>query len=250
MLTVPVFVISLKGRQDRRFYVSENFSKLKVSFEFIDAIHPTDLSPDMRNTAIAIWSSHVQALRKFISTGESFGLILEDDIELDSDLAKNFFENINYFGDFMDNPFGIIQCGTMDFSQRIIWRRLVSNLFFYIFGYSMYQRSDRKALILELGKKDFRLIQTNLRAILKSRVTPLCGYVIGSQAYLISRESATWLVSDFEGRQKWDPGSRISLDTFLDENSRKSEYPSQIRTLRISKQILPQRKTPSDNNFY
>ena len=138
----------------------------------------------------------------------------------------------------------------MDFANKKVYRRLISHLYLAFFGYFRYQRQDRIQMTLELGKDRFHSIRVFLRKFFGSQMSPLFGFIIGSQAYIISRESANWLVSHFDNLSEWDKSSRESLDSFIAVHSRDLNFAPYLRTLRVSKQILPQRKTPSSNNFY
>ena len=250
MQEVPIFVISLESRSDRRSYLEQNFQNLKHSFIFVDAIHPLDLPPNMQNSAIAVWSSHVKALRYFLASNADFALILEDDVDLSNKLARNLLDSRQFFTEIMKKTFGIMQLGEMDFSNERASRRILSQLYFVIFNRFRYQNSDRKLMIGEIGKHEFKTLSTELRRKFKVRGTPLFGWVIGAQAYLINRESAAWIISNFHNRTDWDLQSRFSMDTYLDNFSRGKDSAVEIKTFRFSRQVFPQRRTHSDNNFY
>ena len=250
MSKTPIFVVSLRDRLDRRSYLEKHFSILKVKFDFVDALKPENLPLGMQNSAIACWASHVKALKKFLLTNEKYGLILEDDVDVDHELAFQFFKEIDKVTQFFEKSFGIIQLVTVDLSSSSKIRRSLQNFYSLIFGFCSYQRPDRQRMRDEIGILESIEVEKALKQIFKARVFPLFGFTLGSQAYLITRRSAEWMISNFNSKTDWDETSRFSIDTWLDEKSRNSNYPPEIMTLRLSKQILPQRVTASDNNYY
>jgi len=250
MQEVPIFVISLESRTDRRSYLEQNFRNLNHSFSFVNAIYPLDLPSNMQNSAIAVRASHIKALQEFLLTNAKYGLILEDDVDVNNKLAFQLFENLNQLTQFFEKSFRVIQLGTVDFSSNSMLRRTLHDFYSHIFGFFKYQQSDRQRLRQEIGDVEFNEVEKELKRIFKVRITPLFGYLIGSQAYLITRESAEWIISNFNSRKEWDLNSRFSVDNFLEEFSCGPNYAAEIMTMRISKQILPQRLTPSDNNYY
>jgi len=250
MSEVPIFVISLENRLDRREYVRDNFTLLNKDFKFVDAYRPLDLPINMQNSAIAIWASHAKALQEFLLTDCSYALILEDDVNLHGEPAIRFFSNLNKFDLFLNNTFRIIQLGTVDFLSKSIFRRALQNLYLYFFGLYRFQRLDRYRLINEIGEEEFGRIEKELTKLFNFRVVPLFGFRIGSQAYIITRDSAEWIVSNFNRRIVWDLNSRYCLDTFLEEFSRDPNCGPKIKTLRLANQVFPQRDSKSDNNHY
>jgi GR25 family glycosyltransferase involved in LPS biosynthesis len=204
----------------------------------------------MQSSAIAIWASHVKALEKFLLTNAGCALILEDDINLHNESAIRFFSNLKKFYLLFNNGFSIIQLGTVDLLSNSIFHRFIQNLYYYFFGLYKFQRSDRNLLLHEIGEEERTKIEKQLVKIFNFRVMPLFGYLIGAQSYLIKRNSAEWIISNFNHRTDWDLNSRYSFDTFLEEFSRDSNFGSEIRTLRLAKQVLSQRVSTSDNNFY
>ena len=250
MQEVPIFVISLESRSDRRSYLEQNFRNLNTPFSFVNAIHPLHLPPNMQNSAIAIWSSHVKALGCFLASNANFALILEDDVDLSNKLAHKLLDSRSVLPEIMTKTFGIMQLGEVDFSNERPSRRILSRLYFVIFNRFRYQNSDKKQMVREVGKHHFKLLSTEFRRIFKARGTPLFGWVLGSQAYLVNRESAAWIISNFHSRTDWDLQSRFSLDTYLDAVSRGKDSAVDIKAFRFSRQVLPQRRTQSDNSFY
>ncbi|CUH63130.1 Lipooligosaccharide biosynthesis protein lex-1 [Thalassovita autumnalis] len=96
---VMVSVVSLTRATDRRALVAEQFAHANVDAQFFDAtdgvVTPEALSAfddfgpwgPMEMHAKACTHSHIQALRAFLSTDESYCLMLEDDVFLSEDLG-------------------------------------------------------------------------------------------------------------------------------------------------------------------
>jgi GR25 family glycosyltransferase involved in LPS biosynthesis len=241
-------VISLPERIDRRGHVQENFRRIGHKFLFVDGNRPTDLPTHMQNSAIAIWSSHVLALEKFLETGNEYALILEDDVSLQDKEIERLFINLDKLASLLSDRFSILQLGTMDFTNKSRTRSAISRLYFTFFSHHRYDKSDLTAMRELLGPSEFKTMRDNLSKILGVSCFPLLGFKIGAQSYIINRSAAEWIVRDFKLREVWDLSSRFSIDTLLEEMGHSVDLGP--ITFRVSRQLLAQRKTPSDNNYY
>jgi len=92
---IPVYYINLAPRTDRRQFMEEQFSRLGIVAERIDAVTIADvgetrmaLHADPRNpwamtrVEVACGMSHEKAWRHMLDAGREFALILEDDAVL------------------------------------------------------------------------------------------------------------------------------------------------------------------------
>ncbi|WP_445397462.1 glycosyltransferase family 25 protein [Zobellella sp. An-6] len=104
MTPVPVFVISLKRSQDRREYISAQFAREGVSFEFFDAIDGSDKhNPLLKrynyakrlwltsgkmptNGEIGCYASHYSLWQKCVEMNQAL-VVLEDDAQLQPNAA-------------------------------------------------------------------------------------------------------------------------------------------------------------------
>ena len=94
MPRLPVYVINLDRRPDRLGTISGDLHRLGLSFERVPAVDArllppedkADRNPLMRAGSKACMLSHSEALRRFLASGRSAAMILEDDAELASDL--------------------------------------------------------------------------------------------------------------------------------------------------------------------
>ena len=106
-----IYIISLKKDIERRNHMTELMGRLKLSFEFYDAVEPSDITDEIITNLfsnvdyyqyninqVAVMStllSHLNIIRKSNQDGTNV-LILEDDIDLVTEF--NFGDvNFNYF---------------------------------------------------------------------------------------------------------------------------------------------------------
>lgn len=86
------YYINLARRTDRRAIMEERFANLALTYERIEALTPSDITPSQRerycNADNRSWQSeaelscslsHLQAMRQFLSTPAPFAAIFEDD---------------------------------------------------------------------------------------------------------------------------------------------------------------------------
>lgn len=113
-----IYIISLKKDIERRNHMSELMGRLKLSFEFYDAVEPSDITDEIITNLfsnvdyyqyninqVAVMStllSHLNIIRKSNQDGTNV-LILEDDIDLVTEFN---------FGDVNFNHFDIFNIGT------------------------------------------------------------------------------------------------------------------------------------------
>lgn len=106
------FVISLPGCS-RRERIAALFAEIADPYEFVDAIAGAEIVDRLREYCPRLYSprfkrelmpnevgcslSHRLALQRFLETGESFGLILEDDAVVDSDILRRLDEIVREF---------------------------------------------------------------------------------------------------------------------------------------------------------
>ena len=98
---VPIFYINLARRPDRRAFMEDQFNRLGLTAERVEAVTPDDLphsdrikycNPDRRRwmteTEFACNLSHAMAWRRFLDDGSEHALILEDDATLSRSLPS------------------------------------------------------------------------------------------------------------------------------------------------------------------
>ena len=110
-MSVSVYVINLDRRPDRWEVVSKDLFRLGVAFERIAAIDARDIAledeylgrliDNSKGKLISLGAractlSHIKVMAKFLQTNHKVALILEDDVELASDLPS-LLENLDWF---------------------------------------------------------------------------------------------------------------------------------------------------------
>jgi len=110
---MKIFVISLKGSKDRRKDVESQMKKLKLNFEFFDAIDGRqglskkyekyiNRKNSLSDAEYGCALSHSLLYKKIVAETIQHSIILEDDCILDNDFAKlvkeNYLQNSNCKG--------------------------------------------------------------------------------------------------------------------------------------------------------
>ena len=96
---MQTFLINLARRPDRLAKMSEQLKRLNISYQVVSAVDARNMPDDVADRNFAsdgplgplpkgdkcCTLSHMRAWSMFLSTGDAFGLILEDDVALDDD---------------------------------------------------------------------------------------------------------------------------------------------------------------------
>lgn len=249
---IPVYVISLVSADDRREYITRNLTSFNVPFSFVNGTTPRDLPLYKQNSAIAIWDSHIKVMKDFLNTQAQFACVFEDDIDLEHhNLAKNkFFDNIYQIAMLIPQGYSILQLGTMSFRQRNLIFTLLRKFYFWLHGFYRFDAAPYRNLNSQLGKENYSNLSTALFGLLQFKSKPVEGFITGMQAYILNRSAAEYLVQNYLKKIDWDSSSRFSMDTFLERESQNVSVPSEIRTIRFSRQLFKQRPTPTSNTFF
>ncbi len=250
--TVPIFVISLQSAIDRREYITRNLAMFNVTFSYVNGTTPLELPPNKQNSAIAIWDSHIKAMKEFLSTDAMFACIFEDDIDLEEfKLAKtNFFDNIYQIAMSIPPNYSIFQLGTMNFSRRNFFIVILRKFYFILHGYYRFHTQQINKLRDLIGKQNYSKLSRELAALMKFKSKPVHGFATGMQAYILNRSAAVYLVQHYSEKIDWDRTSRFSMDTFLENESSNLNCLNEIRTIRLSRQLFRQRSIPTSNTFF
>jgi GR25 family glycosyltransferase involved in LPS biosynthesis len=245
-------VISLQSSHDRRAYIQKSLEKMNHRFEFLDATTPLDLARDKQNSAIAIWDSHIRAMKRFLASDAINCLIFEDDVDLQEKISFKVIvlNNLSQIMLSLPEGYSIVQFGNMGFGKRNILAVVLRNLYYIFKRRYRFDELAYNKLQGNIGTKRCRQLEVELSKLTGVNTKPLEGFVTGAQAYLLSRSAAQYLISDYESRSNWDLSSRDCLDTFLERQSNAVNTPVEIRTIRLAKQIFQQRSIGSMNNFY
>jgi len=195
-----ILVVSLDSAKDRRALV---VNQLKGrDFKFISAIDgKTDESmgnPFVTPTVDAIWYSHKEAYRNFLSTTKDYCLILEDDFLVnDLELLFKTIENLIKF-----DP-DLVQVGWLQTGFDIWLLRLNEEISYFLFR--LLNRLARFAPRIQ--NLCLRKMRTRRASQFPASVIP-DSFLPGAHGYLISRRFA-------EGVLKLNDPTFLSADDFL-----------------------------------
>lgn len=92
-MTIPTFVINLDRRPERWAAISANLDGLGIAYERVSAVDGAllddrDRWPKVTAAEQGCTLSHLEAIRRFSETSAPSALILEDDVEVASDLPR------------------------------------------------------------------------------------------------------------------------------------------------------------------
>jgi GR25 family glycosyltransferase involved in LPS biosynthesis len=100
---LPIYYINLDDRKDRRIYIESHFEKHGIKdFTRISAVDGSlnnYLSDILDNPNFGCTASHIKAIETFYNSGNEYGFVCEDDIDI-SNVKKinfNFLDTIKLF---------------------------------------------------------------------------------------------------------------------------------------------------------
>jgi len=249
---IPIFVISLESATERRDYLLKHLKKGEVDYILLNGTTPQDLPIEKRNSAIAVWDSHIRALRHFLESDSEFSLILEDDVELESNIKvkEKIFGALPELCESIPTGYQILQLGYVPFRERNPFFVFLRELYFLVCKHYRFDVKNQKALKEKLGNHDYRQLNLKLQEITGWNSQVVQGFGAGTQSYLCSRVAAEYLIKSYEEKDDWDSNSRFSMDTYVESLNKSHEVPANIQSLRFSKQIFEQRDIPTVNNYF
>jgi GR25 family glycosyltransferase involved in LPS biosynthesis len=251
MTNIPTFVLTLENRIDRQESVKRLLKEVDLDFKFIFS-SKTDNSKfnAMSKTTqieVAIWDSHIRAMRAMLDTESNWCLILEDDFEI-KESGKFFLKNRNNIDLILENlePFySIFQIGSLENTYSLRSSYILSRIYRAIF------RSNRFDFISHLKNSRYMSYnkRTNVNKILKkcglNKTKILFGLRLGTHAYYINREAASKLINIFENRDA-DPNF-MTIDQYLLKVTINLDDNPILYACRLSRSIVSQSASPSDN---
>jgi len=110
---IPIYIVHHKPNMNRLEFIEEQFSKQNLYYELIEEFSPeTILKPECDTITIREYSLYLKfekALKKFVSTGNEYCIIFEDDILL----CDNFSQYFNmFFQEFLKIDGDLLVIGT------------------------------------------------------------------------------------------------------------------------------------------
>lgn len=249
---IPIFVISLESATERRGYLLKHLKKLGVDYLLLNGTTPQELPIEKRNSAIAVWDSHIRALRHFLETDSEFSLILEDDVDLESNIKvkEKVFGALPELCKSIPTGYQILQLGYVPFRKRNLLFVLLRELYFLVYKNYQFDGRNLKSLKKDLGTQKFNQCNLRLREITGWNSLVVDGFGAGTQSYICSRKAAKFLIQIYEEKRDWDSNSRFSMDTLIENMNKRRETPAEIKSLRFSKQIFEQRDIPTVNSYF
>ena len=249
MTNIPIYILTLESRADRQDRIRKDLDQLQVNYEFIYSKKRDNQNfaplPMANQTEVAIWHSHVCAMRRLLLTTQEWALILEDDAIMEGALPEFVSVTITNYVFLLSDHFGIVQIGWIPNSEKSGFRALLPKIFRLVFRLNRFDLKSRVKHIVEFGLWDSRRTNRNLSKVSKQRLVALIGMRLGSHAYLINRKAAAELIQRFENRDAILNFKTIDQDLLLlTQNFKKG---SAINAIRFNKSLVGQLQVDSDN---
>ena len=249
MFNIPIYIITLDFRKDRQDRIKSALIARGVNSEFIYSSKLENDNfqalPKATQIEVAIWNSHVKAMRKLNSSESQWALILEDDALIENTSLKFLNSQVHEFISILGEDFGIIQIGWIPNSENKGFRHLPVKVFKAIFGLNRFDLKSKIRFILGFGVRDFRRKTQDLQKRVNKEIVPLLGMRLGTHAYLIKREAAVALIQRFEDRHLIN--NFKTIDQELLTLTRKRYKNSQIMATRFNLSLVDQSQEDSDN---
>jgi GR25 family glycosyltransferase involved in LPS biosynthesis len=249
MTKIPIYIITLDSRVDRQERISKVLNELQVSYEFIYSNKHDNQNfsplPMANQLEVAIWNSHIRAMKQLLGSTYDWALILEDDAIMEQVSPEFIDQTIFRYLSFFSDRFGIIQLGWIPNSRKTGFEAAIARLFKLIFGVNRFDLKSQIVYLNEFGILDFLQITKKLKEASRRRMLPLVGMRLGSHAYLINRQAATELIQRFDNRHLIDDFKTIDQD--LLSLTRTFRYGSAVNAIRFSRSLIEQLQIDSDN---
>jgi GR25 family glycosyltransferase involved in LPS biosynthesis len=217
-MTLPVYVVSLQYRIDRRKAMFDGLTALSLDFTFVDAFdiknYNKAFETNFEVSKHAIWRSHVLAYENFLTSNSQWGVILEDDIDFSNSVLLSQMQLKTLTDAITEKTIEIdmFQFG-YNSDKAETFRQLISDLFFSAFRFRRYDWPDLFSLLKKQGPGKLILLSL-LISMPSKRVLLLRGHSErGTHYYLINRSLATSLTEYFYQNSRSD--DLMPLDTYL-----------------------------------
>jgi len=228
-MNFPIYVINLAERTDRHMESTSEAKRCEISIKFVSALNAesflVDTKPIRSPQASACWFSHMKAMRELVSSGHEYGLILEDDFEVnDVQRFKRILINVCEF------DWEIYQIGFLNNGIRSKVDLIFANYESYFF-----------ILLAKLTNR-FSIFSSKLGNRLRiNRAQNLgIGFAVddlraGAHAYFIKAETAKIILRDYQNQNV------LTTDGFLISTN----WTRPFRSLRLKKSVVGQSSSKS-----
>jgi GR25 family glycosyltransferase involved in LPS biosynthesis len=221
-----VYLINLSRRRDRLVTALAELDKVNAQVTRIEAVDSQSFQKEtslfISKAAYVCALSHKKALLKFLESNEAYGIIVEDDLVINSPSSFDMALRIAHENDLDLLQIGYVKTGVVDTLDLFIVN-LMSSVFKslnFILKKINTPPPNRIRLTRNLGLPRY-LVPDNFRA--------------GAHCYLISRRFALTLINVIETSNNTYDGLLMSISLHR-----------KFRIARLRKSAVNQRKTESD----
>ena len=221
---MPIFVINLKSRGDRRSHALSQSKKYALPIRFIEAVESHSISRSelgfLTAPAVACWKSHLFAFEQIINSGNTVGFVLEDDFEFtDFKKLQKVLDKVQV------EDWDIIQVGflTHDLKDWVLIKiqNIESGLFHVVAKLSLRIWGEGRGLTkkLRVGRSvgvPLKFVPDDLRA--------------GAHAYILSRNCAKVLLDHHHNQRV------LTTDGLMIA----SNWTKPFKTIRLRKSLVRQ----------
>lgn len=226
VLMSDVYLINLSRRRDRLDTAMAELNKIEAHVVRIEAVdsqtYQGETSAFISKAAFACALSHKKALMRFVESKKTFGIIVEDDLEITSPARFSLAPALALKHDLDLLQIGYVKTGVSDAIDLFIVNSLSSVFKFMNFVLKMVNDSTlpRMRLTRNFGLPH-TLVPDDFRA--------------GAHCYLISRSLAIELINVIESSNNTYDGLLMSISLH-----------NKFRIARLRKSAVTQRTTESD----
>jgi GR25 family glycosyltransferase involved in LPS biosynthesis len=218
---ISAYLINLDKEVERRVVSQESWPFTDIPFHLISAASQNEITAQYVTSGVAaIWQSHLKAMETFLNSGEDFGIILEDDYQINK-IPQ--FHKILELGQMISADF--IQFGFLTTGADVYLDKHLAN----------YQTSFfRKVTSIPFLRHKFSNRLRVKEALISPSMLIPSQVLPGAHAYLISRNLAR-AITGSHGTQF------LATDDFFMALAPMRSF----RMYRAKKSCVSQRKVPS-----
>lgn len=174
--TMPIYVINLKSRPQRKERAEKELDKHSIKYKFIEAVDGSKLNRatlesnniiknngsfrELRKGEIGCYLSHLECWKNIVESGNEYGLVFEDDVVLDDNFVNKFNE---MFASVKNKDWDIICLGRrcQQYFKNCTKGKTVSDATYYpeTLGYGTYAYIIKTSVINKLFKTTYPIMK-------------------------------------------------------------------------------------------
>ena len=189
-MALEAYVINLRQRADRRIEFEKRHKQLRLNFRYVDAVDGSQWDTNVHfsppNVA-ACWLSHQKVAELFLSSGDEYALVLEDDAILD----LRIMELVNKESELSAVGLDLFQVGYNIQADRVSSGHKDSYLRMKLMSLCLV---DRLIANIPFMRSDFCNTHTIHTALGLPRPCVIGLFETGTHAYIMSRKLAQLIV--------------------------------------------------------